>query len=146
MGRVRAWAFDAVIGVGGIGAEPERNRIAGKVNWIGIGPRRHVGLDKRGPVLTFEHFLYFGEDGPSFIKKAPALAHRIYSRNVRVLMDGVDARERREIKRLLNLAKDAPRSRGSGRQAATSHRACGHRSAHRASSNGSCSVCGRKMK
>ena len=38
MGQLRARRFDAVIGVGGIGAEPKSLGIAGKVNWIGIGP------------------------------------------------------------------------------------------------------------
>jgi hypothetical protein len=43
MGRVRGWNFDAVIGVGGIGREPELEGIAGKVTWVGIGPHKVRG-------------------------------------------------------------------------------------------------------
>ena len=56
MGQVRRWPFDAVIGVGGIGRIPEANGIARKLNWIGIGPRK-TPRGKRGPLITFEHFL-----------------------------------------------------------------------------------------
>lgn len=65
MGRVRTWGFDAVIGVGGIGAEPESHGLARKVNWIGIGPHKRVETGKRGPVVTFDHFLLFESDGES---------------------------------------------------------------------------------
>jgi len=40
MGRVRDFCFDAVIGVGGIGAEARSWDIAGKLTWIGVGPQR----------------------------------------------------------------------------------------------------------
>src|SRR6266487_386945 len=40
MGMVRYRPFDAVIGIGGIGSDAQANGIAGKVNWIGIGPRK----------------------------------------------------------------------------------------------------------
>lgn len=112
MGRVRGWKFDAVIGVGGIGAEPVSHGLAGKVNWIGIGPHRAAAPGKRGPVVTFDHFLFFGADGPLFAPLAPGLASRIYSANVRVLMNSLDADEKAEVDRLLVLAKNAPPSPG----------------------------------
>src|SRR5258708_8428758 len=96
MGQVRSWDFEAVIGVGGKGAEPRSHGLAGKVNWIGIGP--HKGAwKKRGPIVTFDHFLYFGSAGPSFFDRAPLLALPLYSRNVPVLMDAIGPSERREI-------------------------------------------------
>jgi hypothetical protein len=71
MGRVRSWKFDAVIGVGGIGAEPVTHGLAGKVNWIGIGPHRADAPGKRGPIVTFDHFLFYGAGGPLFAPLAP---------------------------------------------------------------------------
>jgi len=93
-----------------MGAEPKSHGLAGKVNWIGLGPRRRAAAAKRAPIITFDHFLFFGSDGPSFLKLAPQLASRIYSKNVRVPMDRLDRRERVEVERLLALAKDAPPS------------------------------------
>lgn len=40
MGQVRGYEFDAVIGIGGLGLEAEAWGIAGRVNWIGIGPQK----------------------------------------------------------------------------------------------------------
>ena len=60
MGNVRRWAFEAVIRCGGSGLEPKRWGIARKLTWIGIGPHRSVVQGLRGPVVTFDHFLYLG--------------------------------------------------------------------------------------
>ncbi len=65
MGQVRSRYFEAVIGVGGRSAEARSWGISGKVTWIGIGPQKHDGSHK-APVVTFDHFLYFGEDGLDF--------------------------------------------------------------------------------
>lgn len=110
MGRVRSWGFDAVIGVGGIGSEPKSHGLDGKVNWIGIGAHKSLGTAKRGPVVTFDHFRLFEANGPNFSDLAPQLAARIYSRNVRVLMNRLDATEQQEVKKILALAEDAPPS------------------------------------
>jgi hypothetical protein len=79
-----AWQFDAVIGIGGVGQEPQSHRIAGKLTWIGIGPHAidHTG---RGPQLVFRHFWYRGEEGPMLQTNYPALSSRMYDRNVRVI-------------------------------------------------------------
>jgi hypothetical protein len=111
MGQVRTWEFDAVIGVGGQGAEPRRHKLDGKVNWIGIGPRRGRWY-RRGPIVTFDHFYFRGAAGPDFEKLAPFLAERIYSRNVRVVMDGLSVQEHKEVDKILALAKRAPASPG----------------------------------
>ncbi len=108
MGMMRGWRFDAVIGIGGAGSEPQRHAIAYKLTWIGIGPRRLDAGPK--PRLAFKHFLYFGERGKLLKKIAPNLAKRMYRKNVRFLINSLSAKERSEIARILRLAKNAPRS------------------------------------
>lgn len=107
MGRVRSRRFDAVIGVGGIGAEPKREGIAGKVNWVGIGPHRQPGI--RGPIVTFDHFIDFGTEGPDLVAIAPQLAERVYGRNVRSMTHTVVNRHD-EVARIVRLAESAPGS------------------------------------
>lgn len=108
MGRVRSWRFDAVIGVGGTGREPQRERIARKLTWIGIGPHK-TGNPQR-PRITFDHFVYYGESGPLLEIIAPALAGRIYGRNVRVIIDSFSTEERLEAEQILDIARAAPPS------------------------------------
>jgi hypothetical protein len=110
MGRVRAWDFDAVIGVGGIGAQAASNRIDARVNWIGIGARRSASLDMRGPIITFDRFVLFESTGPMFATLAPRLAKRLFDRNVRVLLHDLDERERTEVTKVLALAAESPPS------------------------------------
>jgi hypothetical protein len=110
MGSVRNRDFDAVIGVGGIGREARSCGIAGQVNWIGIGPTKHLKRGWRGSVITFEHFYDFGTDGPDFWAMAPTLSKRMYSKNVRHLMKGLNEQEYHEATLLLKLAENAPPS------------------------------------
>jgi len=91
MGPVRAWDYDAVIGVGGIGREPQRAKIAGKVCWIGIGPLKGRVAGDGEPKVTFDHFVLFADDAPDFRDLAPTLAARMYDRNVRTLVRGMSA-------------------------------------------------------
>ena len=109
MRGVRGWKFDAVIGIGGLGSQARRNRIDRKLTWVGVGPRK-TG-DSRRPLVTFDHFLYYGEDGPLFTKVAPILARHVYGGNVRLIMDGLSGPERVETSRILRLALKAPASR-----------------------------------
>jgi hypothetical protein len=51
MGAIRARRFDAVIGAGGIGPEAQSHGIDGKLNWIGIGPRRGRWYGRRGQLV-----------------------------------------------------------------------------------------------
>jgi len=120
MGRVRAWDYGSVIGIGGIGSEPESLGIAGKVTWIGIGPTKICTPGRRGPIVTFERFLYFGAGGPGLAALAPNLAARMYGSNVRVLLKGVTAIEQQEIDRVLALACGAPPSPASGQSTSSS--------------------------
>ncbi len=114
MGQDRSWGFEAVIGVGGIGTEPRSHGLEGKVNWIGIGPRKTPLPGKRGPLVTFDHFLLFEAEGPDFLSLAPRLAERMYQQNVRTVMDDIDSAELAEIEELLSMARSAPPSRASG--------------------------------
>jgi hypothetical protein len=116
MGQVRAWEFDAVIGIGGVGDEPKRHGIAGKLTWIGIGPRKFFDdPDSRGPQLVFRHFKYFGKDGPLLVNKYPALARHMYDTHRRLMIHlassegpGLD----RDVESILRLAKNSPPSAG----------------------------------
>jgi len=108
MGQVRGWNFDAVIGVGGIGREPQDNGIAGKLTWVGIRP--HKTGDRRRPKVTFDHFLYYGEDGKLLSDLAPVLAKHVYDGRARVLMDSLSDEEQREVEKILKLARNAPPS------------------------------------
>jgi hypothetical protein len=113
MGSVRRWQFDAVIGIGGIGREPKSHGIAGKLAWIGIAPQKFDDFNRqssRGPQLWFHHFLYLGKGGPLLEKKYPALARRMYNKNVRVVMDDLSSEEQQEVQKILRLARNAPRS------------------------------------
>ncbi|MBA2882086.1 hypothetical protein HNR65_002420 [Desulfosalsimonas propionicica] len=109
MGSVRDRVFDAVIGVGGIGAEAQSQGISGMINWIGVGPhKREVG--KRGSEVTFEHFVYYGKEGLDFRLNAPLLAERMYTYNVRSALDGLTDDEKTEAMAIVQLALDAPPS------------------------------------
>ena len=118
MGGVRSWGFEAVIGVGGMGTEAQSWGNSGKVTWIGLGPRQHDG-PYDAPLVSFDHFAYFGEDGRDFQAEAPALARRMYrpGHHVRTLMDDLSPQERAEVAKLLLLAKDAPPSPARDRSA-----------------------------
>ncbi|MBX5461570.1 MAG: hypothetical protein IRZ28_10840 [Steroidobacteraceae bacterium] len=110
MGAIRRRKFDAVIGIGGLGYEPRTCGIAGKINWIGIGPKAGRWF-RRGPTWTFDHFLNFGTDGDLFRAHAPQLAERIYGRRLRhVMTDSMSEAEKREVQRILSLASSAPTS------------------------------------
>jgi hypothetical protein len=112
MGRDRGWQYDAVIGIGGVGAEPRRHGIAKKLTWIGIGPHQNKTASLRGPRVTFDHFLYYGDKGPMLENLAPALAKRMYREtNVRSIMSRSLSEEARlEAEIILRAAFKAPSS------------------------------------
>ena len=120
MGTVKGWRYDAVIGIGGIGPEPLRKGIAGKLTWVGIGPHKVFDNPEkpRNPRVTFDHFWYLGERGPLLEAAYPALARRMYEKNVRVLIHSpLDAKGSglaeldRDIRKILGLAKGSRSSR-----------------------------------
>ncbi|SCB43300.1 hypothetical protein GA0061099_1007244 [Bradyrhizobium yuanmingense] len=112
MGTVRGRQYGAVIGIGGIGPEPHRARIAGKLTWVGIAPHKTFDRSEvlRGPRVTFEHFWHAGEYGPLLKVEYPELARRMFDRNIRVLMYSLAnsaTRLDREITRILRQARRA---------------------------------------
>lgn len=110
MGSIRAREFSAVIGVGGVGPEPRRYGIDGKVNWVGVGPRRlSQPVGWRGPLVVFDRFVLLDADGPDLEELAPALARRIYSNSGRAFMSFTEE-EQAELERILLLAQSEPAS------------------------------------
>lgn len=118
MGSVRGWQFDAVIGIGGIGAQSRRHGLAGRLTWIGIGARKIDDPDRPwAPRVRFRHFWYKGERGPLLTMCYPALAQRMYDGYVRVLMHSpvhsADTKASKldgEVKKILRLALMTPTS------------------------------------
>ena len=112
MGRVRALSYEAVLGVGGVSAEPVREGISSKITWIGIfssfGP-----INKRAPLVTFEHFLLFDENGPEFGSWAPSTAKRFYARKIRYVIHSLDPYENSELRGIIDWAiKNGSKSKG----------------------------------
>jgi hypothetical protein len=119
MGRVRARDYGAVIGVGGLSAEPRSFGIDGRVTWVGVGARRSESIPAghRGPIVEFDCFRLFDETGPKLDSLAPALAQHLFGVHRRVIMsDKLNATMQREIAEVLALA--AGGSTGRGRTAA----------------------------
>jgi len=125
MGAVRGRDFDAVIGVGGIGPEAHASGIAGRVNWIGIGPHKLTSQGMKWPVVTFDHFLGFGKAGPKFRTLAPSLAERMYLNNIRHVIDDLTECEYLEVAGILELAASAPPSQGWPETGNPVRRVCG---------------------
>jgi hypothetical protein len=117
MGTVRGREYSAVIGIGGVGAEPRSFGIDGKVNWVGIGPHKAVEprLGSRRPLVTFDHFSLFDNRGPEVASIAPGLAKHMYETNRRVVMsDSLPANLQAEVQEIVRMASDSPGSMGLG--------------------------------
>jgi hypothetical protein len=65
--------------VGGIGTKAKAEGIDRKINWIGVRPKKRPFPGGRGPLVTFERFRLFEENGPDFGDIAPGLAKRLSS-------------------------------------------------------------------
>jgi len=109
MGAVRGRALDAVVGVGGIGREARSHNIHGKIDWVGLGPKKHAALGYRGPILTFAQIREFDGKGPLLRDFAPRIAARMYDGNPRMVMS-FSAEEWAELEGILKLADGAPSS------------------------------------
>jgi len=111
MGKVRRFDFQAVIGIGGIGAEPAKEGIAGRINWIGTGAHAESHLINGGPVIIFKHFRLFEKSGKELNSMAPKLAGRFYSQNAPryIFSDSPELTdvERKEIESILKMAQRA---------------------------------------
>jgi hypothetical protein len=109
MRRRRADDFDVVIGIGGMGQQAIRHGIAGKVNWIGIGPETHSVPIMRYPVITFEHYLDLSAENCNFRLEAPILAKRMYSSSMHFVKQ-LSPAEIQEIEKLVERALTASQS------------------------------------
>lgn len=101
MGRVRNWRFDAVIGVGGTGAEPIACGIAGRVTWVGLNPTWNPHPAGPGQIVTFDSFALLDDEGPLLHDLAPLLARRMYERKARTLLSSYSSDEKVEAEGLI---------------------------------------------
>lgn len=109
MGRVRNFAFDAVIGIGGISAMPRQQGIAGKINWVGRNPRRSTNpIDSRGSLITFarDDFRLFEHQGPLLSEVAPLLSKRVFTSRARFFFLSLSPTEMKEAQQLLRSILD----------------------------------------
>jgi hypothetical protein len=128
MGRVRQWPFDAVIGVGGKSPWSGDEGLARKINWIGIKPSKSDASSAvwsgakrpdwsktyRGPLVTFDCFVFLGEKGPALKTFAPNLFRYMFEdQHVRLVMSRSLPREMQdEVQDILSWAKTLqPRKR-----------------------------------
>lgn len=112
MGRVRAFSFDAVIGVGGISGLPQQQGIARKVNWVGRHPRKQPNpMDSRGPLVTFQRddFRVMEERGPLLANMSGLLADAVYGSRNRFLFSTVRGKLAVEAKRVITELLDTDR-------------------------------------
>ena len=108
MGSVRALEYDAVIGIGAVTAGARLQGIDGRINWIGIGPKKDwspsaMRIDPRGPQVRFEHFALWEDGGPPLHVEAPMLTRRFYEKNARFVLGGLSLKEQKEAEAILQL-------------------------------------------
>ena len=101
MGRIRSYAFDAVIGVGGIGPQPKSFGIDRKINWVGVTPTRRQSPGGNGVEITFAEFLLLEESGPLLMKLAPCLAKRLYEGGARIILNDYSNLEHKEAQAIV---------------------------------------------
>ena len=123
MGEVRDFEFDAVIGIGGKGSEPQRWGMDEKLIWIGLEPKWSKSLRKsdRGSLVRFKHFLYCGNGGPLLADHAGQIATKMYANSSHFAIESFTKGELSEIKRLLRMAENAPKSDTPPKAAAHHH-------------------------
>lgn len=107
MGRVRDLNYDAVIGVGGVGAEARSHAIDGKITWVGVHPSKRRGTSTANSIVTFQCFVLFDAGGPLLGALAPSLARRIYAGKVRYLLTGYAPNEQAEAEEIVKWALEA---------------------------------------
>jgi hypothetical protein len=115
MGRVRNWEFDAVIGVGGKRPWQGDEEIAYKINYVGLGAKKHsINRQDGHPYVIFDHFCLFNEKGLLVKDIAPKFYKYLYEdANVRLVKsDSLPDDIQPEIREILKLAENAPPSSG----------------------------------
>ena len=108
MGQIREFNFDAVIGVGGKGVEPQQYGISLKINWVGIGkvPNKNRLNHNRAKSFTFTYFLLLENQGPDLREFAPKLAKRLFSKNARFVLQDYTIEEKKEAENILEWSKN----------------------------------------
>jgi len=109
LGRIRGFAFDAVIGVGGISGRPTRQGIAMKINWVGRRPRKSTNpIDSRGPLVSFRpnDFRLFEHQGPLLANEAPLLARKVFGSRARFFFCSFPSAEQKEAENLMTKILD----------------------------------------
>lgn len=76
MGKIRGRSYDAVIGIGA--KKPANIAIARKLTWVGINARKQESPDRKGPLVTFDHFCHMNEKGPMLCNCSPLLYHYMF--------------------------------------------------------------------
>lgn len=112
MKSVRNWEFDSVIGVGGKSAG---EGIAYKINYVGLDAEKYSSNSQdKQPYVIFDHFCLFDEKGQLVKDIAPKLYKYMYEdANVRLVKsDSLPEDMQLEIREILKLAENAPRSSG----------------------------------
>lgn len=109
MGQCRSWDYDAVLGVGVDRPDPGYEGIAGRLTWVGVGPRRRQSPDRhRAPNVTFDHFCLMDAQGPLLKDCAPLLSTHM----ARVRMsDSLPFQVQREVDALVRRYQTCPGSR-----------------------------------
>lgn len=106
MGRIRGFAFDAVIGVGGVSKWPTQEGIARKINWVGRNPQKIVNpQNPYAPLLSFQSkdFRLFEHQGPLLEDISPLLADKVYNSKARFFLDSLSPKEQEEARRIIHL-------------------------------------------
>lgn len=114
MGRLRNGNYDAVIGIGGVSAWPGHTDIIGKVNWVGLEPKRIPDPDSRGDLIVFSHFMLYEEKGKDILKNYPNLYKYMYEDgNLRryVKKSVFTKKVQDELDRIINSVKNCPPSK-----------------------------------
>lgn len=109
MGQVRNYNFDAVIGVGGIGAEPRSYGIDGRINWVGLTPKRLQHRVRGAPIVSFEHFILLEHEEPLLHTVAPNLARRMCENGARILLTGYTEEEMAEALSIIDWSRKVSR-------------------------------------
>lgn len=101
MGNVRNWELDAVIGIRGIGSEPQSHGIAGRVTWAGRKPKKRQSLSGVGMLVTFEAFTLIDSKEPLLSEITPNLVEECM--RVRTLPDNYSIDEQAETEHVIQL-------------------------------------------
>lgn len=108
MGRIRSYRYDAVIGIGVDRPNPGHEAIAGRITWVGVGPRA-VGVhhDRGAPVLRFDRWGVWDEKGKVLREFAPELAEYFYEKHRRFFFsDHLSQQIQKDIEKILRLANN----------------------------------------